>query len=233
MRATELSELFDVLIINLPNESVRRASSIHEVQKLGFEYTIVTAEDGADAVHQENGFLRSGASACFASHVKAWEIAAEGKKPYSLIVEDDLRILNIRRCIKILCDLPASSLDIAQLGFLSTGFRQFVDIKLQNIEIRIFLLANILLGGRFIDKLRVYRNLKLPKGLLADDFRPGAHFYVLTSDAARRLLTVANQPAITLDAYLMALSWHQAFKVARVKKSLVGQRNFPSRIKLS
>lgn len=233
MRATELSEVFDVIIINLPDEVARRASSIREVQKLGFEYKIVTAEDGAVAVHQENGFLRSGASACFASHIKAWEVAAKGKKQYSVIVEDDIRVLDIGRCIRILGDLPESSLDIVQLGFLSTGFRQFVDIKLQNIEIRIFMLANILFGRRLNHKLRIYRNLKLPKGLLADDFRPGAHFYVLTSDAARRLLSVASQPAITLDAYLMALSWHQAFNVARVRKSLVGQKNFPSRIKSS
>ena len=229
----ELSEVYDVVVINLADEADRRSSSIREVRKLGLEPRFVMAEDGSTANHRENSFLRSGASACFISHTKAWEEVSKGKKKYTIIVEDDIHIKHKDKFIKLLELVENSSLEIIQLGFLNTGFRQFVDVKLQNLEVKLIRWVNGIFSTRFSHKLRVRRNAVLPKELIADDFRAGAHCYILTPHVASQLVSKVGPPVLTLDAYLMALSWHQAFRVARVKISLAGQKDFPSRIKSS
>lgn len=230
---SDLSELFDVLIINLASETDRRQSSIHEVAKLGLTPKFIVAEKSSDTAHLKNGFLRSGASACFASHLKAWQEVSKSTKKYTIVTEDDLFIRDDKKFVETLQLIASSSLDIVQLGFLKTGFRQIVDVKLQNLEISLIRVLNLFFGKAIENKLRVKRNVDLPRIFVADDFRAGAHCYVLTAQSATRLLSKSSSSAITLDAYLMALSWHQAFRVARVKRSLADQKDFPSQIKFS
>lgn len=238
MNATEkrvpaLSELFDVFIINLAKDTARKDSAVSEVSAVGFKASVVEAEDSSQSIHLRNEFLRSGASACFASHVAAWKLASSSSKPYTIIMEDDIRIHDKESFLAALDAVAKTPLEIVQLGFLTTGFRQFVDIKLQNFEVSLLRFASSLSGDLFIHRLRVHRNSSVPKAFIADDFRPGAHCYILKSDVAMRLLSQKFPRTITLDAYLMALSWHQAFNTARVRTSLVGQKDFPSRIKSS
>jgi GR25 family glycosyltransferase involved in LPS biosynthesis len=230
---SDLSEVFDVVVINLTDETDRRSSSLREVRKLGLEPRFVVAEDGLSTNHRDNPFLRSGASACFASHIKAWEDVSKGKKKYTIIVEDDIQIRHKDKFIKLLGVIENSSLEVIQVGFLNTGLRQVIDVKLQNIEVKLIRLVSNIFSNRFSQRLRVRRNSALPKELIADDFRAGAHCYILTPHVASQLVSNVGPPVITLDAYLMALSWHQAFRVARVKNSLAGQKDFPSRIKSS
>jgi GR25 family glycosyltransferase involved in LPS biosynthesis len=230
---TVLSAHFDVVIINLEEEEVRRTSALNEVKKLDLNPNFLFAQNASDSDHRDNLFLRGGASACFASHVDAWKSAALSTKPFTLILEDDVKFEDIDKLKESLELVIIHSIDIAQLGFLFTGFRQLLDVKLHNIEISIMRLVNTISRNHFDSRLRVSRNLSIPRKFIADDFRAGAHCYVVSRSAAQRLISINPPFMITLDGFLMALSWHQAFKSIRTRRSFATQYDFPSRIKSS
>ncbi len=232
-RNSILSGYFDAVIINLFDENVRKISAKFEVNRLFLEPYVLIAQDGSLPIYQDNAFLSKGASACFASHQEAWRRASKSAKPFTIIFEDDVKITDLDQMISALSYIKESQIDIAQLGFLKTGFRQFLDIKLQNFEISFLKFLNALTRNKFKKRLRVSQNLDLPRFFIADDFRAGAHCYVLSRKAAAKLLMVSTPHMITLDGFLMALSWHQAFRTVRIRKSAASQISFPSRIKMS
>lgn len=85
-----------ILIINLPRHSDRRAFQTGQMHRLGLEPRWIEAVDAAtlpDSVHERLSEtwerpLRKAEVCCFLSHVKAWQAVVDSGQP-ALILEDD------------------------------------------------------------------------------------------------------------------------------------------------
>ncbi len=88
--------LMDILIINLPRHAERRAFQTKQLEQLGLAFDWVPATDvrGMDPklfAQLQNTWerpMRDVEVACYLSHLSAWRIVAERKRP-ALILEDD------------------------------------------------------------------------------------------------------------------------------------------------
>ena len=129
--------------------------------------------------------------------------------------------------------------DLIQIGFLNIGIRSRIDTLFANLESLLFyILARLSKRFSWIsdsigDRLRVKRAEDVPWGYVPDDLRAGAHAYLITSKMAETLLKdYRNQNVLTADGFLIATNWTRPFRTLRLKKSLVGQTNSISSIKV-
>jgi GR25 family glycosyltransferase involved in LPS biosynthesis len=138
--------------------------------------------------------------ACFASHVLAWRKFLESGYERGLILEDD--------------SIPLTGFDTALRALLTEG--PAIDIvKLEGI---------FRAGGRMAVPLRSLGSVGLVRSL-----RPcsGAAAYVLSRDAARRLLAAAGKLPLPVDDFLWSRGLHGC-DLAHVSPWLVMQSGKPS-----
>lgn len=223
-------------LINLDSREDRLHASINEAKKCGIELHRVRAIEVGDLSHEEiqKSLLTEGALACLRSHQKVWRLISEGSESYGLVLEDDFLIKNKKRFLKVCQSKNLKDFDILQLGYLRMNFRYWIDIQIQNIESKLFFLfAHIIQKkeSRIVNRLRIKRHRSLTFNQVADDFRAGAHAYIISKSAASRLLLNYRSDFITVDGYLCAVAWTRSFKVVRSSKSLVGQSKSESSIK--
>jgi GR25 family glycosyltransferase involved in LPS biosynthesis len=223
-------------LINLDNREDRMFTSLDEANKCGIDLERISATKVSDLASEEikNSLLTEGALACLRSHQKAWQLISEGGEAYGMILEDDFYINNAKKLLKVCKPENLKGIDILQVGYLRMNFRYWTDIQLQNIESKVFILLAKYAQKfdlKISNKLRVKRHRNLALFQIADDFRAGAHAYIVSKQTALRLLEIYKSDFITVDGYLCALSWTRSFRVIRIAEPLVTQRKSESSIR--
>jgi GR25 family glycosyltransferase involved in LPS biosynthesis len=225
------------LLINLEDRVDRLTSSNIEAAKINCELVRINAVD-AHSILEVPEFLTKGAFACWESHKIAMQRLIDSPYSFAIIFEDDFRIEEISKFLRLV-DSPEifEHVDIFQFGFLVNDYKERVDLIFKNLENFFFSALgkiNVSLFGKrisFVHRLRVRRKNNLPTDWVADDFRAGAHTYLVSRSAATKILKLNSPAFLTTDAFYSSLNSEKAFRIFRSYKSLVGQINSQSSIK--
>jgi len=231
------NQWFIPLVINLSHREDRMINAICGADELGLNFVRIEAIN-ADDFTVSPLFVTKGALACWESHKLAMRALLDSSHSFALILEDDFQVFEPKR-LKQLLDCPErfEGIDIFQFGFLVNDYKERIDLVLKNIENFIFSLLGRInfkvfrFNFCFSNRLRVRRKLQLPFTWVADDFRAGAHSYLISKAAAKRILSLNEPTFLTTDAFFVSLNSVKAFRICRSSKSLVGQIDSPSSIK--
>lgn len=220
-----------VFVINLDErvdrwKNVLHQQSLHDLQE-------ITRISGVEAQNASNFLTSPAVGACWESHCKALREFLESDKDFALVLEDDFRIdcPDIHKRIRAALD---SGLDFIQIGFLKTTIKESYYVMVENIYdslIRIYgYLERKLTSTPSSKKALVRERAELSREFVMCDVRPGAHAYIVSKEAAKYLLQV-NQPTfLSTDDLYMSLGPMRSIKMARFRKSCVGQTNSKSSI---
>ena len=228
---------FTPLLINLGYRVDRMIRSTAEGVKIDCQLIRIDAVD-AHTLAEDPDYLTKGALACWESHKLAMLYLINSSYNFALIFEDDFKIENYERFQQWISDPSIfRNVDIFQFGFLVNDYKERIDLFFRNLENFVFSILGkfdfVFLGRKFtfIHRLRVRRKHSLPLDWIADDFRAGAHAYLISKSAAIRILALNSPAFLTTDAFFSSLGSGKAFRIYRLRKSLVGQIDSPSSIK--
>lgn len=220
-------------LINLDRQLERLSSATLELAMVDLSHVRVSAVDMFDLVLNEEDLVTSGVRACWLSHLKVLQLIAEGKEPRALVLEDDIEILDKKGILKVLSSPDLNSWDLIQIGFITPGVLNKLTRRFRNIEHDFFKvihfvslhspLAQKILGNR----LRVRLAGRVPSGFVGDDFLPGTHAYLISQQMAKSVLSLNSPQFLSADDFYSALSHMRSFKCIRLKKSYIGQKDFP------
>jgi GR25 family glycosyltransferase involved in LPS biosynthesis len=228
---------FIPIVINLGHRNDRMANAISESSKLNLKLFRIEAVNADDLVITSS-FVTKGALACWESHKLAMRHLLNSPYDFALILEDDFKILDFKAVNRLL-DSPRNfqGVDIFQFGFLVNDYKERIDLIFRNLENFLFSILgkiNVRIFNyklSFSNRLRVRRKIDLPFNWVSDDFRAGAHAYLISKEAATRILTLNEPTFLTTDAFFVALNSAKAFRISRSYQSLIGQIDSPSSIK--
>lgn len=165
-------------------------------------------------------------AACWESHHKALKEFLKSPSEYALILEDDFRI-DERNIEKVIDDALESGLDFIQLGFLRTTFKESVYIFIENLydrSVRLYgYLERIFASTSDSKKELVRERIGLTSKFVISDIRPGAHAYLVNKKAARHLVQLNKPVFLSTDDLYMALGSMRIIRMARLRKSSIGQ----------
>lgn len=228
---------FTPLLINLGYRVDRMIRSTAEAAKIDCQLIRIDAVD-ANTLEVDPDYLTKGALACWESHKLAMLHLIKSPYAFALIFEDDFKIEDYDRFQRLVSDPSIfRNVDIFQFGFLVNDYKERIDLFFRNIENFVFSMLgklDLVFFGRkfsFIHRLRVRRKQSLPLDWIADDFRAGAHAYLISKSAATRILELNSPAFLTTDAFFSSLSTGKAFRVYRLRKSIVAQIDSVSSIK--
>ena len=225
-------------MVNLKSREDRKLHVIQESQKYGLSPKFVEAVDGNSIDPKNLGFLTAPALACWKSHLQVFDLVVTSGNQMCLVLEDDFEFEDFHKVQKVLQKIDLKDWDIIQIGFLTHDFKEWVSIKLQNLESLFFILTarlSLKIWGEnegLNRKLRVKRARNVSLGFVPDDLRAGAHAYIIGERCARSIILEHHeQRVLTSDGLLIATNWTRPYKTLRLRKSLVGQISSESSIK--
>jgi glycosyl transferase family 25 len=225
-------------LINLNSRPDRLADSQSMFNLLGAEFQRINAVE-AKNLKEVNPFLSQPAEACFYSHMKAIRKIANGKQRFGVVVEDDFEIINIIELKKQLSAIEELKFDIVQIGWLNNMLMDKILIKFQDWEADLFHVLYLMsqrsqyLKNRIGGRLRVLRNgPEYRRGFVADNFKSGCHFYIITKEFAQIISNYEITPTMPIDNLFATLSTSRKFRILRTRKSYVTQNNSVSSIKI-
>jgi GR25 family glycosyltransferase involved in LPS biosynthesis len=227
---------FNAFLINLDSRRDRFLQATIEAQKINLSLTRISAltPQDLDASELDHSVLTPGALACLKSHQAVWKLISEGDAPFGLVLEDDFKFISKKKFLGY-CNITAiENFDILQLGYLRSNFRYWIDINLQNVESVFFIFMGRVSQAMRLNletKLRIRRHMHLEFRQVADDFRAGAHAYIISKVAAKELLKINQSDFVTVDGYLCVIAWTRYLRVIRVSKPVVTQRKSESSIR--
>ena len=234
---TPLGEM-PIFVINLKSRGDRRSHALSQSKKYALPIRFIEAVESHSISRSELGFLTAPAVACWKSHLFAFEQIINSGNTVGFVLEDDFEFTDFKKLQKVLDKVQVEDWDIIQVGFLTHDLKDWVLIKIQNIESGLFhVVAKLSLriwgeGRGLTKKLRVGRSVGVPLKFVPDDLRAGAHAYILSRNCAKVLLDHHhNQRVLTTDGLMIASNWTKPFKTIRLRKSLVRQISSASSIK--
>jgi GR25 family glycosyltransferase involved in LPS biosynthesis len=221
---------WSVLVINLNSREDRWIHSTKQLEKLGWRARRIEAIDNpADT----NFFTNRAVAACWLSHRKALNEFLQTEDTHALILEDDFDVRDSLVENDFL-EFSRTDLDFIQIGFLYTTIFERIHIKVENIfdlVIRIFgYFEKILRKKQVSTKLLVQERKELPYDLVFADIRGGAHCYFLNRKAASYFVSLNEPIFLSTDDLYMAAGRMRYLRMARFRKSRVGQTNSISSI---
>lgn len=212
-------------------------SAAAQTSLIGWNICRIEAINAFD-LRDNSKFLTKGALACWQSHRLAMENLIQSDFNFALILEDDFSIKDFSKLKRLLGDPQIfDNVDVFQIGYLVNDYKERVDLIFRNLENWFFSFISLInfnfLGTTitFRDRVRVKRKFERPINWVADDFRSGAHAYLISRGAAEKILKLNHPPFLTTDAFFVSLNSGRAFRVYRRRKSLIGQLMSESSIK--
>ena len=224
----------DVYLINLSRREDRLVTALGELHKVGARVFRIEAVDSQIYQGDEPVFISKAAFVCALSHKKALLQFLESNELFGIIVEDDLEIISPKRFNMAMKIANEYDLDLLQIGYVKTGVSDEINLFIVNFMSSVFKIVNFIfrtLNVSNMQRMRLMRNLGLPQSLVPDDFRAGAHCYLISRNLAHELVKIIEASNNTYDGLLMSISLHRKFRIARFKKSAVIQRVTESDIK--
>ena len=226
--------MIDVYLINLTRRSDRLKVALSELHKVNSNVLRIDAIDAQTYLGEEPVFISNAALACSLSHEKALREFLFSGEPYGVIAEDDLKVVSSKNFNKSKNLAIEHEIDLLQIGFWVHGLSDLIDLLIVNFTNIILKIVNLFtryLGFGVVSKLRFKRNLGMPLNLVPDNFRAGAHCYLISRNLASELIEIIEVSNNTYDGLLMSISLHRKFKVARFLMSAVSQHKTESDIK--
>jgi hypothetical protein len=151
---------------------------------------------------------------------------------HALILEDDFKVLNLKKFSSCLQNPKVLQYDLVQLGFLKPGLDTRIKIFIANMETLVFRFLSLLSGFPILSRKNLQTRLRIreardtPRGFTADDFQPGAHCYLVSREIAEAILRLNKPQFLSIDDFFTAFSQMRSFRAIRSRKSLVGQAPF-------
>ena len=184
--------------INRDQDAARRAFVEAGAAAQGYRTERVAAIDGHAPDFAERyagrigGTVSSGTQACFLSHSLAWQRIADGPDPVGLVCEDDAAFLRPAAELAPYLERMAE-FDLVFLNTRSIAYRDYIkaDPAAPLLPLAETWDAAMTLprDPSFARYSRILRDIKAP----------GGDFYMLTRDAAARLVAQAAQDGATTD----------------------------------
>jgi len=239
MNATNQSEkpaLF--LVINLEKDSKKLEKSLLEAKNAEIKLIRISAINGASLFEKSAFGFTKEVEACWASHLSAYKYLLSTEYASAIIFEDDFKIENCKNIVEVIHEFQKRDFDLLQLGFLSIGIRVKISQMLINLEtflLRILsgTLSKISFFSRNISRrLRIQRIAKTPKGLIPNDFQPGAHAYIISRQLANEIVSNYSNFMVPTDGFLQILAQSGGITSFRVRRSLVSQHKYADSMRL-
>jgi GR25 family glycosyltransferase involved in LPS biosynthesis len=229
-----MSEL-KAYVINLKSRTDRWASVEAQRSLLGIPIQQVDAIDQDTVDASELNMAAKGVAATWLSHRKAANEFLKSEADFALILEDDFSLsgnFNIPSVSK-LKELEA---DFVQLGYLRVTPWESFDLNIANLRDRALRAIQFLVGmngflqQRIGSKLLIRERIGVPTSLVPTDIRPGGHCYVISRNMALGMQNLNNPIVFSADELFVSISRMRAFKMFRVRKSMVSQTNSPTSV---
>lgn len=222
-----------VFLINLDTRPDRLEQALDQMDLFNIKkYYRIT---GIDKPTNDRYFTRKPVAACWESHRNALLNFLETTSSHALIFEDDFKIKkrSVMTTLKMVCN---TDLDFIQIGFLKTTFKERIYIRVENVYdllVRLYgALERISKGRKVSNKLLVMERNSLPLSFVMTDIRPGAHAYIVNRSCAEYLIQLNSPIFLSTDDLYMALAPMKYIRMARLRKSIVGQSGSTSSINI-
>ena len=219
-------------LINLDRDSERLNWCVNQFAKLRMEFTRIPAVDMFELSNTSSDLVTPGVMACWLSHKRVLSDFLATSFDYALIFEDDFKVENIKKINRVLTSSWLPDFDIVQLGFVSPGYFNKVQVVLSNLELTLFKMGALLfkilgLSPSLQSRLRIRVALKTPLGWVPADFQPGTHCYLISRNAAQTVTDLNEPQFLSADDFYSALAKMRSLKFLRPYRSLVSQFEFP------
>lgn len=225
--------MHSVFVINLDNRQDRWSDVQNQSKELTPLITRIRATTPQEV--STTHYTSLNVAACWLSHKNAMLEFLNSESKFAIIFEDDFQLFSGYSRFKVK-DFEDSNLDFLQLGFLRTTLKESIYILIENTYdslIRLFgFLEMKILRSRNSRKLLVQERKLLSRKFVYADIRPGAHAYIINRDAAEYFVGLNNPIFLSTDDLFMAVAPMRHIRMARVRKSLVGQSGSSSSIRV-
>ena len=214
-------KLPDLMIyyINLSRRPDRNVTLLEELNNVQLHAQRIDAIDADTMTAEDMFFLSASEAACWLSHIKAIEtFLTQSSSSVCLILEDDVKFDRSTNWVQFLhlaaAFIESQSFDLLQVGHLSPRYR--------------FRITPSRLFEYYLSFRYRYRIVKSPLGKIRmNEFRVGAHAYLLSRQGAMKLLNTNKPPVHPTDGFFSFLAdvqdGREKFKIGRLSKSLVRQ----------
>lgn len=223
---------YSVFVINLDARKDRWKDAISQENKLPCGISRIEAVTPSEVSFRY--FTSANVAACWTSHRRAMEEMLVGGFDFALILEDDFEIVGKKLAYDINAFIT-SGIDFLQIGFLKTSLLERAYIFLENCYdslIRSYgILEYWILRNTNSRKKLVTERRKLKWAYVLNDIRPGGHAYIVNRKAAEYFLEVNDPIFLSADDLFMAAGPMRSIKMARLRKSVVGQSGSTSSIR--
>ena len=223
------------LVINLDSRTDRWSDATKQAHLFPEGITRISAFEAKLIATTDLTFVPSGVVATWKSHLLAYSTFLKSSTDsHCLILEDDFVIGQETQFLRSLT--LSSHFDFFQLGFLTphpSDFAYRVVWDLQSLALQAFALAAKL---HPLKNLSIFKSKSVldaattPRNTVLHDIHAGGHAYIVSRKFATHALEINNPVFLSTDGVFMALAKSRAFKMGRVRTSLVGQSGSPSSV---
>jgi GR25 family glycosyltransferase involved in LPS biosynthesis len=233
MNAVNTEPNFRAFVINLESRKDRLNSSQNQFQKLKVPFTRIPAITPESLV-ADIFFVKPAVAACWESHLSVYKRMVSENIDIALICEDDIDFGNFD--LDSLIDaMHQEQIHVLQIGFLYGTIGRKVDFLGRNLlHLILLLIKKVRILYPWSQKLQnspqiMDLSVQHP-WLVPGDFRFGTHCYLISRDAAVRILSIGGIQFLAADDFLVALAKMRFFDIRRLFVSKCGQSNSPSSI---
>ena len=222
-------------VINLLDRTDRWHSVLLQSSKLNMEVIRIEAKSGKDFQGEADELVLPSIRAIWESHKIALHRFLQTEEDQALILEDDFHLSkNFSRKIESI--ESEKSYDFIQLGFLKINTKESLEILYSNFyDFFLKLIEKITkkygrLFPKISQKVFIGRQNNVSWGYVIDDVRSGAQAYVVSRRFAEAMLRVNDPVFLSTDLLYISFSQMRTLRMARLRKSIVGQNKMKSSV---
>jgi GR25 family glycosyltransferase involved in LPS biosynthesis len=225
----------DVYLINLDDRPDRLQTASTQLIELGIQFNRVSAVKAENDFTTKYPFVTPQVAAIWLSHLKALSLFLESKSDLCLVLEDDFVFQKSEDALLGVYNL-AKDYDLFQIGFLRTGLLDWLNYKATNIRdfafkfLHQYSKLSMPFSRTLNEKFLIYSQESTEFRVVKNDFRAGAHGYLISRKFALQVLKFNDPVLFSADQFFMSLATMKSFRIARLRKSIVGQSSSPSSV---
>lgn len=222
-------------VINLEARTDRWRDALEQAHFFPDGLTRVPAIEALSIPKSEMIYVPSGVIATWKSHLFAYKtFLQESDDSHCLILEDDFIVEDGKAFIQSL--EISFDFDFLQLGFLTPHPSDYVYRVVWDLQSVVLRFLSSISSFPFVknrgimNSRSLLENAERPRNTVLHDIHAGGHAYIISRDFATGALKINNPVFLSTDGVFMSLAKSRAFKMGRIRTSLVGQSNSPSSV---